>query len=350
MGRAVFRHLRLIGPGWLRSAAVALIAHSLTAMSATGVQVTEVYGFRPGPDKFDGANPYSGLVQGPEGDFYGTTQNGGINGRGTVFKLTATGALTTLHSFNFFGDGANPYAGLAQGTDGSYYGTTDKGGSGHYLGTAFKITSTGNVSTLGSMDYTNGYDSYSGVILGRDGNFYGTTYSGGGNSLGCVFRMTSAGDFTVLHAFDAGGWPYGGLVQGQDGSFYGTTTTGGSNGYGTIFQISPSGVLATLHSFNKEDGLNPMGTLVEGRDGNFYGTAPRGGTNGSGTAFRITPTGAFTLLYSFPFVSFPQAGLVQGSDGNFYGSSYDGPRNPTEAGYIFKMTPDGAVTTLFRSC
>jgi len=242
----------------------------------------------------DGAEPIAGLVQGTDGNFYGTTLGGGNQGAGTVFKITPSGMLTTLHRFDST-DGAEPFAGLVQGTDGNFYGTTVYGGAtGFGYGTVFRITPSGTLTTLHSFDFTDGAYPLAGLVQGTNGDFYGTTYMGGTNSsschLGCgtVFRITPGGTLTTLHSFDFtdGDGPHG-LIQGTDGRFYGTTVYGGANN-GTLFKITPTGVLTTLHSFDETDGAYPGAALLQDTNGKFYGTTEEGGTYGEGTVFSLS--------------------------------------------------------------
>jgi uncharacterized repeat protein (TIGR03803 family) len=314
-------------------------------------------------------SPVGGLVQATNGDFYGTTDHGGtsntcpkyfIGGCGTVFKITPGGTVTTLLSFDYT-DGANSFAGLIQGTDGNLYGTTEEGGansktcegySGNGCGTVFKITPGGTLTTLHSFDGTDGAVVDAGLVQGSDGNFYGTTVRGGVPSDdGTVFTITANGSFATIYTFSANGIePTGVLVQGTDGNYYGTTFIGGTHDYGTIFKIRPSGELTTLHSFDSTDGAYPGGGVIRASDGNFYGTTVEGGANGAecnesgcGTIFKMTPGGTLTTLYSFcqqvtngvcTDGAEPAAGLVQATDGSFYGT--------TEFG--------GACTFYFEGC
>ena len=192
-------------------------------------------------------------MQATDGSFYGTTSAGGVHGYGTVFKITPAGRLTSLHSFESATNGANPNAGLVQATDGNFYGTTSGGGvNGH--GTVFKITTSGRLTTLHSFDSTDGAAPIAGLVQATDGNFYGTTSEGGINGYGTVFKLNPARRLTTLHNFDLtdGATRIAGLVQATDGNFYGTTYEGGaqaqhnncvsiqfSNGCGTIFKITP---------------------------------------------------------------------------------------------------------------
>ena len=280
----------------------------------------------------DGAAPIGALVQGSDGNFYGTTASGGAFFQGTVFRMNSSGATTVLHSFNtFLGEGAVPVAGLVQGSDGNFYGTTVLGGD-HFQGTVFKIDATGNLITLHSFSGSpnDGSNPVAGLVQGSDGNFYGTTPSGGRHFQGIVYRI-SQGTHTVLHSFSGypgeGGVPFASLVQGTDGNFYGTTAVGGAQFKGTVFKIDAAGTLTTLHSFNGSngEGANPVAGLVQGKDSNFYGTTVVGGTDRRGTLFRIDQTGNVITLHSFSGSpnegALPFAGLLQGTDGHFYGTT-----------------------------
>jgi len=297
----------------------------------------------------DGGNPFAGLVQATNGSFYGTTYSGGAYGQGTVFKITPSGALTTLYSFcpqTGCIDGADPAAALVQATNGYLYGTAQSGGANNF-GTVFRITPSGTLTTLYSFcaqsGCTDGAQPDAGLVQATNGNLYGTTAGGGANGYGTVFKITPSGTLTGLHSFCSqngcrdGAQPSGGLVQATNGSFYGTTPKGGAHGYGTVFRITPSGALATLHSFCAEagcaDGANPSAGLIQATDGDFYGTASTGGANGYGTVFRITPSGALTTLYSFCSQSactdgeYPVTGLVQDTNGELYGTTSGGGAN-----------------------
>jgi uncharacterized repeat protein (TIGR03803 family) len=300
----------------------------------------------------NGADPFTGLVQGADGNFYGTTQEGGAssncpNGCGTIFKITPTGTLTTLHSFAGT-DGSGSEGGLVLSTDGSFYGTTYAGGA-DGDGTIFRITPAGTLTTLHTFSGADGRNPASALVRGTDGNFYGTTNFGGTRDDGTVFKITAGGALTTLHSFDhADGFiPNGGLVQATNGSFYGTTTYSGTGNYGSVFKMTAAGTLTTLHSFDDTDGAYPLGGLVQGTDGNFYGTTNFGGNNPNcqtscGTIFKITASGKLTTLYDFDTTQGPYGpfcALIQGTDGNFYGT--------TQANIVFQMTPAGVLSPLF---
>ena len=259
-------------------------------------RLTTVYEFQ---NSTDGGDPLGALVQARNGIFYGTTSYGGGNpcACGTVFKVTSAGTLTTLHTFVGGGSEGNyPQAGLVQGADGDFYGTTAYGGANGY-GTVFKITPAGTLTILHDFDGTDGANPWAGLVQGADGNLYGTTIYGGTSGSGCtgfgfgtVFIITPAGRLTTLHNFDGtdGGLLTGGLAQAANGTFYGMTSGAGANDGGTIFKITTAGRLTTLHNFDVTDGANPLGGLAQATNGTFYGATSEGGTNNNGTVFSLS--------------------------------------------------------------
>ena len=288
----------------------------ITAGRATAQIYTDLYSFEylyQPPFGFpNGEYPYSTLVQGSDGDFYGTTSSGGpttsqggTNNLGAVFKISANGVLTSLSSFTGGNDGALPYSGLVQGSDGYFYGTTSQGGTNN-LGAVFKISTNGALTSLYSFTGGNdGANPEAGLVQGNDGSFYSTTYSGGTSNLGTVFKISANGALASLYSF-TGGYdganPQAGLVQGRNGNFYGTTYFGGTNDLGTVFKISTNGLLISLYSFTGgldvnsgyfTNGAQPAAELVLGRDGNLYGTTAGGyspdygGNIGWGNVFRL---------------------------------------------------------------
>lgn len=272
-------------------------------ISASG-DFTNLYSFIGSVSSDVGFQPLAGLVQASDGNFYGTAYSGGTNGAGTVFQIGPNGGYRLLHDFgSFTGDGRVPMAGLIQGSDGNLYGTTQLGGTAD--GTVFRITTNGVITILHNFTgYNDGSAPQAGLVWGNDGYFYGTTSEGGTNQLGSnggtVFRMNpSSGDYTILHEFPAftgdGESPDAALVLGSDGNFYGTTVSGGASGHGAVFRISPGGTYSNLYSFaGYPDGWEPGAGLVQGNDGSFYGTTYLGGTNkssqgtGLGCVFKLT--------------------------------------------------------------
>jgi uncharacterized repeat protein (TIGR02543 family) len=304
----------------------------------------------------DGYSP-STLVFGTDGNLYGTTAVGGSSqgiGFGTVFTVTTAGALTSLYSFQGGNDGGGPQAALVQGSDGNFYGTTVYGGSSNLYGTVFRVTPTGSLTTIHSFNLSDGYGPYAALVQGTDGLLYGSTIYGGPSNAGTIFKTTLDGALSDIHTFTSfdGGMPYGGLVQGTDGNFYGTTRQGGVAGYGTVYRITPGGDLTTLHSFVSSDGEYPYAGVVQAMDGNFYGATYYGGTYQCGVVFKMTPQGAFTVLHQFNCTDGWYANsLVAGRDGNVYGTTIFGGNLQAcvaGCGTIFQITPQGQLTTIYN--
>ncbi len=343
-------------------------------MTPTG-QVTVLHSFGDGPS--DGKTPLGALMQGADGAIYGLTATGGTKNGGTAWRLTLDGTYQVLHSFTAEGDeGYTPVGGLVQASDGHFYGVTDSGGSnrcdyiptvGTNCGTIFRMSQSGEVTTLHSFGQTSddGSQPTGPLLIARDGNLYGTTTNGGScftetqaNYCGTVFRISRSGTYRVMHRFGTslagdGIAPQGPLIQGTDGQFYGTTASGGagicghSYGCGTVYRMNSSGDVVLLHAFaltGRVDGYGPGPFLLQGKDGSLYGVTGSGGTYASdllGTIFRVTLSGSKTTLYSFgPYDTAPHnpvGGLVQASDGTFYGlTAYNAPGNG--AGTIFRAT------------
>lgn len=248
----------------------------------------------------DGGEPFAPLVLANDGNFYGATSIGGAKGYGMVFAATSSGSLTTLHSFRFK-DGSTPVGGLIQANDGNFYGTTLYGGS-KGGGVVFRISAAGKFKMLYSFcsqkKCVDGANPYTGLVQAKDGTFYGTTFAGGAHGHGTVFRITNGGTLTTLYSFCSqkkcadGADSIAGVIQATDGDFYGTTSKGGANNWGTIFQITSSGALTTLHSFcmkkNCTDGAEPSGGMLQATSGIFYGTTTYGGEYEQGTFYSLS--------------------------------------------------------------
>jgi len=381
-----------------KSAMVALLFCAAMAVAAQGQTFTKLHDFNGTDGGFPG---YGSLVQGVDGNLYGTTSIGGSGSAGTVFRITPSGTFATIYSFctqTNCADGSTPAGGLTLGPDGSLYGTTSAGGVGK-RGTIYKIATDGTFSTFYSFcTVTNCHDGGTPIsppVLAFDGSFYGTTFDG------TVYRITLGGTLTTLYNFCPGnncpvGTPQGGLVQASDRNFYGTTT-GGCCTAGTVFRITPSGTLTTLENIGTTiPGSQPEATMTMGRDGNvygltvqqasvfkttvasgattlvnnlcsgsscnygnltsgrlelgtdgnFYGMAQIGVTTNTGTIFRVTPTGTAKLLHQFhgkPDGDDPDGGLFQATNGNFYGASTYGGVNktcnsPLYCGTVFRFS------------
>jgi uncharacterized repeat protein (TIGR03803 family) len=346
---------------------------------------TVIYSFGSGAVGF---GPLAGVIEDSDGNLYGTTNGGGADSSGTVFKVDSAGKETVLHSFTGSPDGVSPAAGLIEDSAGNLYGTTEGGGSnssansGFGGGTVFKVDAAGKETVLynfcSEANCTDGEQPMAGLILDSAGNLYGTTQFGGksnsncngGNSndtCGVVFKVETTGKETVLYNFCSeanctdGANPVAGLIEDSADNLYGTTLSGGTSGiFGTVFKLDSAGQETVLHSFTgSPDGDVPRAGVIEDSAGNLYGTTSDGGANGSadfgqggGTVFKLDSTGKETVLYSFCSASSctdglqPYAGLFQDSDGNLYGTtSYGGANTGVNGnlggGTVFKLAAGG---------
>jgi uncharacterized repeat protein (TIGR03803 family) len=307
----------------------------------------------------DGQQPRA-VVEASDGGLYGTTSQGGSNNLGTVFGLKKDGSdYSLLHSFGVgAADGQNPIPGVIEGSDGALYGTTDAGGSNN-LGTVFKLNKDGGAYFV--IHHFTGNDGQhpAGVLMqGTDGALYGTAYSGGSNQFGTVFKLNTDGtEFRTLRSFSASedGWlPIAGLLEGSDGALYGTTLNGGSNDNGTVFKLNKDGSdYAVLHYFsgNYIDGSYVQTVLMQGSHGALYGTTELGGSNGQGTVFTLNLDGSgYRVLHHFGVSpgdgQLPSSGLAEGNDQALYGTTGGGgsTAGPNSGGYgtAFRITQDGA--------
>jgi uncharacterized repeat protein (TIGR03803 family) len=385
---------------------------TLTVLASTVARAQEfsvLHSFCTQASCLGGRSPNT-MIQATDGAFYATAVSAGthsnvlcskvdkVRGCGTVFKITASGQVTTLYDFCSLptcADGALPAAALVQAANGDFYGTTEYGGA-NDAGTVFKITPTGKLTTLYSFcslaNCADGNLPLSALIQASDGDFYGTTSGGGamdqgacsapaGVQCGTVFKITPAGVLTTLHVFCSlpncadGAFPAAALVQAANGDFYGTTTAAGPApteppyGGGTVFRVTAAGTLTTLYTFCSQlyctDGEYPAASLIQAANGNLYGTTEAGGSTaqayfqGDGTVFQMTAGGTLTTLYSFCTQAFcadgafPVGGVIQATDGNFYGTTSEfGNTNiyDTPIGTAYELTPDGVLTVLHTFC
>ena len=332
---------------------------------------------------FNGANgfyPVGSLIQGLDGNLYGTTQT-------SVFRLTPNGNLYTIHSFCSLpncADGGYVRTTLAETANGDLYGTSVYGGA-NGNGEVFEVTAGGKFSVLYSFCSVNsptpcadGDLPFAGLIVGPDGNLYGTTSAGGASQSGTIFKITPAGQLTTLHNFCSlqycpdGATPYSPLVLASNGNFYGTTFNGGPLNFGVAFEMTPAGKYTTLHQFCAtlvcSDGYSPWSGLIQASDGNLYGTTYYGGTGpsgGEGTIYRLTLSGQYSTVYSFCSQTactdgqLPVGGVIEGSDGNLYGTTTAGgsqyPNCPgtgfgTNCGTVFQFTRQGTLNVLHDFC
>jgi uncharacterized repeat protein (TIGR03803 family) len=309
---------------------------------------TVLYRFAGGSD---GSNPGAGLVLGTDGNFYGTTQEGGAQNDGTIFEITPSGTETVLYTFgSVANDSIAPAADLIE-VNGTFYGTAGDGGGNGGYGTVFSFTpGTGETILHSFANGSDGAEPEAPLLLGTDGNLYGVTLVGGANTDGTMFRITTSGTLTTLYSFNAstsGSGAIGGLIEDSSGNFYGTAETGGAD-EGTVFKLTSSGILSWATSATVTDGLGSAAALIPGSDGNYYGTALAGGGANDGTVFMITAAGVETVVYSFAGGSdgeSPKAKLLLASDGNFYGTTQFGGTG--HSGIVFKLTPEGVETVLY---
>ena len=335
----------------------------------TSGEETILHSFSDSPD---GREPVAGLIQDKAGNLYGTTEQGGYSGAGTVYEITAAGTYTVLYSFTGRGDGGNPYGGLVEDKAGNLYGTTEGG-----YGNVFKLDKSDNLTVLHSFTgYPDGSNPYAGLVLDASGNLYGTTYYGGSgscNGVGCgtVFEVASTGKETVLHSFTGspeGTNPYAGVTLDASGNLYGTTEFGGSSsncvdgygsGCGVVFKVDSTGKETVLYNFTgSPDGAGPSAGLIGDSTGNLFGTTAFGGTNpdcpgtlpGCGVVFKLDTSGKESLLYSFNGSSDgtePYAGLVRDASDNLYGTTISGGYQLSAFGTVFKVDSTGREKTLY---
>ena len=296
--------------------------------------LTQLYAFCTSPTICygDGTTPAGSLVQEPNGNFYGTATEGGLTNSGTVFSVDPSGNFTLLFSFcpnDNCAAGANPDGGMTPGVNGDLYGTAGAGGP-HGDGTLFKITLSGKLTPLHQFDYADGGFPALAPVLTANGDFYGIAGAGANNG-GTIYKLTPSAKFTSHYSFCSppnclDGYAPQGLVLAANGSLYGTTYTGGAQGNGTFFNLTSAGKLTTLHSFQMEEGMHP-GPIIQATDGNFYGVTS-GGAYGYGAIVKMDQSGKVTVLHSFNNTDgWNPIGLIQGTDGSFYGTTAFGGTN-----------------------
>ena len=295
------------------------------------------------------ANYPSMLVQGQDGNIYGATTSGGSNSFGNIFKITPGGTFTNLFSFGGT-QGLGPQGGISLGFDGNFYGTTYQGGTGS-SGVIFKVTPSGTETVL--YNFTNGNDGgfpRTPPVQAPDGNLYGVTGSSSPNQV--LYKLTPSGTFSVITTVPS--QSYSPLLVGTDGNLYGTTRFGGTFNAGTAFQFSPTKKkLKIIHSFNSStEGGGPYGPLMQGVDGKLYGTTSAGGSGSGGTVFQMSTAGKLVVLVSFSTINnangaTPFSGVVQGSDGFLYGVASVGGAN--NLGTLFKVSTTGANFTVLHN-
>lgn len=286
--------------------------------------------------------PNGGATLGTDGNYYVVNQDGGdagfgcgFSGCGQIIKVTPGGVGSVIYTFLGEGDGSGPQAPPIQASNGLFYGTTQAGGA-NGESTVYSVTSSGTLTTLHSFATTEGQQLNAELVQGTDGNLYGMSIYGGANGDGSIFKITTSGVLTVLHNFDGsdGANPCCGLVQASDGNFYGSTLGGGGEGiFGVVFKITPGGTYTVLHAIDPSngDGMGGGSTLTIGSDGKLYGVTASGDAGYSGTLFNITTSGTFTTLYTFCKDGGmctdgygPSTPVRQNTNGIFYGGTSGG--------------------------
>lgn len=308
-----------------------------------------------------GAGPTAGLAQGSDGQLYGTTSAGGANGFGVAFKISGTGGYTKLVDFTGTSGAAKGSVPgpLVAFSDGFLYGTTEAGGV-NGMGTVFKMSISGILTTLAEFTgltsgAKRGAEPVGALALPAAGStLYGVTRRGGASGLGTIYKITTAGVLTDLVDFTGnagnrpGANPSGGLYLHSDGKYYGTTEFGGANGFGTLFSLTTTlNVFASLRSFADLSASQPVGELVASGT-TLYGCCAAGGGSGLGGLFQCSTSGSYVQLASFSGESgttpgsAPRAGLFPDGAGSFYGVTSSG--GPANLGTIFKLSSAGTFT------
>jgi uncharacterized repeat protein (TIGR03803 family) len=350
--------------GTVALALVVVFAAAVIAVPAAQAQTFSVLHNFTGEG--DGALPYAGVTVGPGGVLYGTASAGGNHGHGVAFKLANQGSswtLSPLYEFTGGSDGADPFGGVVIGPNGALYGTTSYGGAENY-GTVFELrpppTACKAILCYWSesvlytfMEVPDGqYPEFVNLAFDRAGNIYGTTMLGGMYNSGTAFELTpSGGGYTesIIHSFGGGSdgvYPYSGVVLDTAGNVYGTTFGGGTGtgcrgGCGTVYQLMPSsGWLENiLVDFDVTNGYTPLGGLIIDASGNLYGTTTAGGQHEFGEVFKLAPSGGgftYTSLYAFDQDCDSQSGVTMDAAGNFFGACYEGGAH--QDGWIFELT------------
>ena len=310
-----------------------------------------------------GSDPYGiGVTIGKNGTMYGTTLAGGTTangqyGSGTVYKIDASGNTSVLHVFDGI-TGGSPTAALTVAADGSLYGTTYAGGKQRFdTGIVYKIDPAGRFSVIHNFDFNTEGKTSSEVVIGKDGNLYGTTFTYGTGVAAdpsTIFKITPTGQYRVVHRFNLAATeiPVGGLVVGPDGSLYGATQQGVPAKRGTIYKLTPSGQYKLIYQFNSAYKGYPNTGVTLGQDGSLYGTTSSGGVFGLGTVFRIGADGSHTILHHFDGVNGIQPmGVSFGKDGKLYGTASslvsNGRELVTGPAILYRTGVDRSYTMLY---
>jgi uncharacterized repeat protein (TIGR03803 family) len=306
----------------------------------------------------DGREPeWGNLLVDKAGNVWDTTDLGGEGslGLGVVYKISKTGEETIMHRFaGGPDDGEEPQSGLIQGEDSTFYGTTAAGGSGPFgdCGTVYQISKSGELTILHSFIGTDGCQPTGGLVMDAAGNMYGTTTTGGTAGAGTVFKITKTGTVTTVHTFTGqpdGALPFATLTLDRAGNIYGTTPGGGDpgcttadQGCGIVFKIDTNGQYHILHSFLHLDGGDPYAGVVLDSAGNIYGSTTGFAKYNWGSIYKLDRKGNFAKLYDFTGGAdggFPFAAMtLDETSRTLYGTAYLGGSAACGCGVVFKLT------------
>jgi len=288
----------------------------------------------------DGQNPWGGVALGSDGNFYGTAANGGSAGFGVIFNMTPNGAFSVLHSFQNDGvDGVFPISAPILASDNNFYGTTQSGGTNN-AGAVYRLTVAGTLTIIYNLDSATGsYGAYS-PTQSADGSLYIATLFGSSADCGSVLRISTTGVLSKSYSFDCaanGQNPGGPLIQGADGNFYGTTFNGGKFSAGVLFKLTKNLTNTVLHNFGSTltEGTNPAGGVTQATDGKLYGLDSNGGTFGLGTIYGSSLSGSSNTLDNWSTAVAAQGQLAQHTKGPLYGVTYGGGTN--DLGTVFSL-------------
>jgi uncharacterized repeat protein (TIGR03803 family) len=333
----------------------ALAAAMPLASAQAKSKETVLYNFTGGAD---GANPFGGLTEDKDGNFYGAASGGGASGNGAIYKIAPDGTYTVLYSFVGGSDGDGPLSAPILDRHGNIYGTTQYGGGECNCGVVYKLSHKGKETVLhvftGQPD---GFNPFASPIMDKQGNLYGTTLSGG-TFYGSVYKIAADGKESILYAFGGGSdgeSPYPGLTRAKNGDLYGATSFGGAHSFGTLFKLAPDGTKTILYNFaGSTDVASPSSTPILDAHGNIYGIGKFGGGScNCGAVYEVTHNGKEKLLHSFTGGSdgfSPSYGLTRDGSGNLYGATTEGGSTDCDGygcGTIFRLAPDGTERILF---